>query len=295
MLKKINLLFVALICFSFAAISQSVLPNSGFENWTTNGVYETPDGWSTSNVAAHFFGANPVVNEASGSGQVHSGVFAAKLEIKGNPNNPLSTQRVIGFITTGKGVGMTTVDTGCAFTARPVYFAGWYKYSPVSGDTALFVAYLLDITSQDTIAHASFMTNQTAATYTYFSVPFNYYSANVPALAQVSFAPATLQNYHVGSVLYIDDIELTNSATAITEQTQDRFTIYPNPSTNMVTIETMLRSGFFTLTDITGKILSQGSMTSEKFTLDLSNLSSGVYFITVADNENMVMGKVVKE
>ncbi len=73
------------------------------------------------------------------------------------------------------------------------------------------------------------------------------------------------------------------------------YTCYPNPVSHMVIIETELTKGNYLLRDITGKTLLQGTVNAPKFTLDLSNLSSGVYFITVADSEKQVVGKVVKE
>lgn len=71
--------------------------------------------------------------------------------------------------------------------------------------------------------------------------------------------------------------------------------VYPNPSGNTAIIETILGSGFYMLSDITGKTLLQGKVNSEKFTLNLGNLSSGVYFITVINSEHQVNGKIIKE
>jgi uncharacterized repeat protein (TIGR01451 family) len=72
--------------------------------------------------------------------------------------------------------------------------------------------------------------------------------------------------------------------------------LYPNPSRNSVTVETTLTKGlFYQLIDITGKTLLQGTAATSKFNLDISYLSSGVYFISITDGEKQVYGKVVKE
>lgn len=84
-------------------------------------------------------------------------------------------------------------------------------------------------------------------------------------------------------------------STGIDEIIEPELTLYPNPANGLLTINSKITKGVFILSDLTGKTLLQGKVNSEKFTLDLSNLSSGVYFITVADNERQVMGKVVKE
>ncbi len=71
--------------------------------------------------------------------------------------------------------------------------------------------------------------------------------------------------------------------------------IYPNPNTGIITLETAIAKGTYQLYDITGKTLLQGSVTSTKFTLDISTLSSGVYFISVSDADKQLYGKVVRE
>ncbi len=71
--------------------------------------------------------------------------------------------------------------------------------------------------------------------------------------------------------------------------------IYPNPTSLNISIETQILNGTYCLTDITGKALLQGTANATKFNLDISALSSGVYFISVSDGERQVYGKVVKE
>lgn len=71
--------------------------------------------------------------------------------------------------------------------------------------------------------------------------------------------------------------------------------IFPNPATNIITVFTSTNKGFYQLVDITGKTLLRGTVNAEKFTLDISSLSSGVYFISVTDGERQVNGKIIKQ
>ncbi len=87
----------------------------------------------------------------------------------------------------------------------------------------------------------------------------------------------------------------TQNSVGISAANNPGFSVYPNPATRNVTIETATGKGIYQVTDITGKTLLQGTATSSKFTLDISALSSGVYFISVSDEEKQVFGKVVKE
>lgn len=93
----------------------------------------------------------------------------------------------------------------------------------------------------------------------------------------------------------IISVTVVGGPTGIKETATNQLSIYPNPSIDVLTIETQTGKGIYQLLDITGKTLLQGSVTSTKFTLDISNLSSGVYFISVADGDKQVFGKVVKE
>jgi hypothetical protein len=59
--------------------SQNALPNPGFENWTTTGTYENPDGWTTANSYSSLLGIE-LTTKATASSDVHSGSFALKTE-----------------------------------------------------------------------------------------------------------------------------------------------------------------------------------------------------------------------
>jgi hypothetical protein len=69
--------------------------------------------------------------------------------------------------------------------------------------------------------------------------------------------------------------------------------IYPNPSSNMVTVNSktdLLTS--ISVFDINGKqILDINTINSETKTLDISNFSNGIYFMTI---NNEVTKKLIK-
>ncbi|MCF6307666.1 MAG: HYR domain-containing protein [Flavobacteriaceae bacterium] len=69
--------------------------------------------------------------------------------------------------------------------------------------------------------------------------------------------------------------------------------IYPNPSNNEITIESKFEAlTTISIVDISGKqIYSENAITSESFTLDISSLSNGIYFIIL---NNKVTKKIVK-
>lgn len=92
----------------------------------------------------------------------------------------------------------------------------------------------------------------------------------------------------------------TNTPVSIIElqNLENKIAIYPNPTHNLLTIEqqspiTSKQSA--AIYDLTGKVLLQFSISSQKQTIDISALSSGVYFLTLDDGEQSVNKKIVKQ
>jgi hypothetical protein len=66
----------------------------------------------------------------------------------------------------------------------------------------------------------------------------------------------------------------------------DEIAVYPNPASDKITIE--VKKNKYTnisISDMTGRILSTGSMGSDKETISLEGLDKGIYFITLTDTE----------
>jgi len=73
------------------------------------------------------------------------------------------------------------------------------------------------------------------------------------------------------------------------------FTIYPNPASDKLTIETSSSGSIYQLQDITGKQLMQGNISAAKFNLDISALSKGIYLLRIFDGDRVAHRKIVKE
>ncbi len=74
--------------------------------------------------------------------------------------------------------------------------------------------------------------------------------------------------------------------------------IYPNPSSTSITISTPMTSQknrFLTIININGQVLKMQLISKEKTLIDISGLSSGVYFAKVADDMTVMVGKFVKQ
>ena len=73
--------------------------------------------------------------------------------------------------------------------------------------------------------------------------------------------------------------------------------IYPNPSFNLVTIETSGATieSSLTILNIEGQQLITRQITESKTQMDISNLPSGVYFVRLINDKTVEVGKIIKQ
>lgn len=88
----------------------------------------------------------------------------------------------------------------------------------------------------------------------------------------------------------------TNMADLVDPESEYQISVYPNPSSGIFTIQTTDLEIAFSITvrDLSGKIIHSESMAKNKTQLDLSNYSSGIYFVTIATNSNQQTVKLIK-
>ncbi len=80
----------------------------------------------------------------------------------------------------------------------------------------------------------------------------------------------------------------------------DKFIIYPNPSSETVTIA-LIGTPLITdqllliLTDVSGKTIAQNHLTSSATEIDISNYPSGIYFVKMIIDEKQLIEKFIKQ
>ncbi len=79
----------------------------------------------------------------------------------------------------------------------------------------------------------------------------------------------------------------------IFSMSQTNIEIYPNPAHNLINIKAKLPSGtnHYNIYDICGKKLKFGTIIAGK--IDISDLSQGVYFVRIQNNQKFLLGKFV--
>jgi len=75
---------------------------------------------------------------------------------------------------------------------------------------------------------------------------------------------------------------------------ENDFIVYPNPSnTGIITILNSTKTKECTLRDVSGKVLLNEALLSEKFTINLSNYSTGIYFLSLTNNYDRITTKKI--
>ena len=163
------------------------LLNPGFEDWSDC----LPDNWATPNACG-------VITPVTRSTSAHSGAFAAR----GQPVafGPVTVQPVLQNGPEALGV---------AISQRFAAVRGYYKFAPVGGDR--FAVDVVFSKNGQPIAVGSIAIDTPATTYTAWEVPVAYQSTEVPdnATIQIQIIGPTGPDFHLGSVMFVDDVGFT--------------------------------------------------------------------------------------
>ncbi|HXU25837.1 MAG TPA: T9SS type A sorting domain-containing protein [Bacteroidia bacterium] len=94
----------------------------------------------------------------------------------------------------------------------------------------------------------------------------------------------------------IDDINVTDLGfTGIKTLTNSAdLAIYPNPTTGLLNVTTTAATATIEIFNVIGQSVMTKSLTNGANTIDISNLSNGVYSIQIKQNNTLTVGKVIK-
>ena len=88
-----------------------------------------------------------------------------------------------------------------------------------------------------------------------------------------------------------------NNNVGINETSQDNlFSVFPNPAQSVINVksDSKLIGSAYTIYDNTGKVVLTGKLNSQNTTIELGNLSGGIYMFSVGENMKQTF-KVIKE
>jgi hypothetical protein len=292
--KLLTLLLVFVICLGMIA---QTIPNNSFENWTSAGAYNTPDGWGNLNPST-----------------VPGSTYTCLKQSAPNPINnylDLSTQMsganlMLGMAASGKIDPVTfRAYQGFPISSRPVSLTGSWEYMARSTDHGYASILLTKWNSgsgiSDTVAYSKYIQSGMTMSWTTFSIPINYRTTGTPDSALIVFS-ASGTSPTVNSYLYVDDIAFSGLATGITQDEESIFNLnlYPIPAKDELNISFSTSEGensVIQLLDILGNIVSEqiSNSVSGSFQgfLQISSYSKGIYFLRIKSNKGSAIRKIL--
>ncbi len=91
-------------------------------------------------------------------------------------------------------------------------------------------------------------------------------------------------------------VKLTSSQLSIENSQSDLFSVFPNPAQNTINVKADIKliGKPYAIYDNTGKVVISAKITSENLTIELINLSGGIYLFSVGENLKQTF-KIIKE
>ena len=296
-MKKI--IFSIICCALYSGAVMAQIPNFSFENWTTVGSYSNPDNWGTMNNTTAIASVYTATKGTPGS----PGTAYLKLTSK-----TVSTTVVNGIAVSGVLDSITIMPkSGFAFSQRPANFTGkWQHMIYGSSQGSLQVT----LTRWDTglnqrvsVATANQTLSGMAMSWANFTIPFTYSDGGFPdtciIVLKASGSVPTNNDY-----LWVDNLAFSGTVTGIEKYDTflNNMIVYPNPSTESITLNLNLKSSQqikIEVTDLTGKLIrskNAGMLQGESIqTINVSGIAKGTYLVRVVGEQATEIRKVVIE
>ncbi|MHB8261928.1 MAG: T9SS type A sorting domain-containing protein [Bacteroidia bacterium] len=304
---------------AFCLNAQAQLINPGFETWSADMIVSTANepnsgnnstGWWTYNMFnSSFVGSSPI--SVLKCDTFHGGAYSARIETViytptsysytapwGVPfigHNYLDT---LGILFTG-----TTNESGPSFkpgipcTQKLATLSFWYQYKPNGIDTA--ECRVLLVNQRNPVAGGLVKINTaTTGQWVQSTVSFTYVSALTPDTLYILFSSSSLDKKpKAGSVFWVDDVSVTYLAGIEQFTTTNEVNIYPNPASQLLNLKISKfdngNTNSVEIYNIIGECVHRQIVKSSNSQIDISDLSEGVYNLSLISNEGVVNKRVV--
>jgi hypothetical protein len=315
-MKKILVAYMTLILFAGISTAQTQFENPGFEDWEDILASETdtirePVDWSSLKTSDNptLSSLAPVVLKRSSL--AHSGNFSMQLTNVMSfivVNGAACNGRIHPNISTELSYSFTdTLDSqwNTPLTARPDSVAGWYMYTPQGSDTMQFkVALHRDFGKQP---DADYMDNwtgvaqfnsalNTAGEWKRFSVPFVYYSDEIPEYALVVMNSGNGFLPVAGSIVLFDDIEMIYNSPQVSVNTPENPAGFIYAVENRLLVIRGMKQDLYNsaaICDVAGRLVWSGKVTSDRIDLSSAKLKNGIYLVTLSGLHDVYTQKIM--
>ncbi len=279
-MKKCKIILIVLTVIAIKTNAQ--IPNNGFENWTTVGSYEDPNGWATMNsiCTGPFYSCTKSTDHYPAS----VGNFSMRIE-----NNTSLTQMTGGW-------GMAITDTmaypfEAAFPiiGNPTSLCGYYQYTSLNNDS-MFIS-IVFFNNSIRIGDNTFRTGTSTSSWTSFVLPLTYPLADSATLYMAPFYPNGPTSGPKGnSVLYVDNLSFDSLIISVPEQMQKTpvFSVYPNPASDILSFDINnpnKEKRTLNIYTMQGSLVKSEILIENQREINIMDLSNGVYIVEMKSKE----------
>ncbi len=310
-MKKTITLFSLVLALMSSAVAQVQYPlNGGFENWFTASfggtTYDSIGNWDTPQRLGAALGVPDTVTFRTTNAR--SGDFAVLMKSKEVTISlgPTSLTVVIpGAVTTGTFVVNILVSPpefgvagGAPIDCKPTEFSGYYQYMPVNDDTAQVSVIMIDGSGAEIAEELFQIFVASSPGYQPFSFPINYTGSGDPVTAQILITSSGIGGQD-GSTLYLDDVVLSGGdcVTGLNLfSSPQSIELIPNPAHDAIRFNLPAESPMAAaIMDLSGRSVLQVQALPGMNQVDISQLATGVYIISIADaGKTVFSGKFEK-
>jgi hypothetical protein len=175
-----------------------------------------------------------------------------------------------------------------------------YKFLPAGADVAEATLQIADEDGNE-LGKASVTISGTHNTYEYVYAPINIIQAGTPAYMYISFNMAKEGSEPTfGTRLIVDNVIVNFSTLIVGENPNQEAKVYPTLVDSQLNI---VPNGFaetvsYKVINSEGRVVKQSTVTQDsylEYTMDLSELSSGIYFLNIQDQAKNSTKKFIKK
>jgi hypothetical protein len=108
---------------------------------------------------------------------------------------------------------------------------------------------------------------------------------------------AWVNNYTNGNLVSIDNIEVTGITLSTESFSADSILVSPNPVSDVLSISNFknIKLSSYVLIENNGRIIKESSLNVDSnFTINVSDLSNGIYFLKLVSENQTLTKKIIK-
>lgn len=282
---------------NMAGVAQPAALNGSFETWTTD----------TLNYPYNWYVTYPGVTRST---DYHTGAYSIQVATVNSPQLGVTAGQASTGYYPQNCHSFCNEQGGQPYTQKTDTLEFWYKYFPVSTDTANinvnFIKSGLGIN-----CCTGYNMFGTVSSWTYVTIPFSYGTSPDTAIVSIQCSShnhdTTQSQYlpYVGTILRIDGLTFASQKAVLginNPKPADGLKVYPNPASTQVNVDLSDVSGSLqtlAMYDMSGRMISSKSYNGVAHntieTMDISTLSIGMYLIEVTTDSGKLFQKVCKQ